>query len=131
MSNGKEVTDSTFNIMQNGTDFEVGLTGYSGNAGNQTTLVLDWPNDSNKIAIVYVDTHYDEFKYVNSHNLFYSVVDRKGNKGLGKVIEKNNKVFTHIMSPSQLTACRHANGKRLVDCKKSVFTDTKFKIFIN
>jgi len=130
-SNGREITDSTLNIMDNGAGLEVGLTGYKGNAGNQATLVLDWPNDTNKLAVIYSDTYYEEYKYVCSYNLFYSVIDKKGNNGLGKVIEKNNKVFSHTLSPSHLTACRHANGKDWWIVKQSIYTDTIFKFLLS
>lgn len=130
-SNGREIMDSTLNIMENGTGLEVGLKGYWGNALPQTTLVLEWPNDTNKLAIIYSDSQYEEYKYVCSYNLFYSVIDKRGNNGLGNVTEKNNNIFCHTLSPSHLTACRHANGKDWWIVKNSIYNDTIYKFLFS
>ncbi len=130
VSNGREVVDSSQKVIVNGTEFEVGLQGYSGNAGNQTTLVLDWPDDSNRIAMVYVDTKAGTNPTIFSEKLLYSVIQKDVTTSKWVVFSKNNVALQKKMSPSQLTACRHGNGRDWWIVKQSVYTDTIFKFLL-
>jgi len=110
-TNGRYILDSTFTLMQNGDDLEVGLTGYDGNAGNQSIVAMQMPSDTSKIILVYSDTRVDTLPYPYSSGLFYSIIDMKLNNGKGKVIEKNIQAYSGIMFASPIGAVRHANGR--------------------
>ena len=43
--------------------------------------------------------------------LYYSIIDKEGNFGLGEVIDKNHIYYKGIFRGGGMTACKHANGR--------------------
>ncbi len=110
-TNGGYILDTTFTLMQNGGDLELGLTGYDGNVSNQSIVGMQMPADTSKIILIYTDTQVDTCPYPFSRGLFYAVIDMKKNNGKGAVVEKNKLAYDKRMFASQLAAVRHANGR--------------------
>ncbi len=112
ISNGTEVLDSTFHIMENGTGIIAGDNSVGGTIDINSMLALEYPNDSNKVILVYGEYKInDTFWTAYNRNLYYSIVDLTLNNGRGKITQKNILFYSGLISSGHLTACRHANGK--------------------
>lgn len=118
-SNGCAIQDRSGQIMMNGEDINPGPSHESSCdgglnfyiAGRQALLSLPDPNDT----LLYYVFHttiviVPEPLAVITDALYYSLIDMRGNNGLGEVIEKNQVIISDTIAYGQLTAVRHANG---------------------
>ncbi len=124
-TNGCEIHDASFNLMENGHDINAGAVhdyvcyppritpGYT--AGPQSCMAVPMPGSDRYYYLFHIA---NEYPPGSSYGVFcilhYSKIDMYGNGGLGAVIEKNVRIidysndFTPIMN---LTAVRHTNGQ--------------------
>ncbi len=115
-SNGCWIMDATGDTMQNGGGLNPG-TFANGNCSSVlgmpmsgANIIIPFPGDSNKYVLFHQVGN--SVNYLNSTEVFYTVVDMTLNSGLGGVIpgKKNVVAFTGNISWG-LAACKHANGK--------------------
>ena len=54
----------------------------------------------------------DTLQYTRPGHIYYSLIDKEANNGLGAVIEKDVPIISrHILREGGITACKHANGR--------------------
>jgi Secretion system C-terminal sorting domain len=115
-SNGCWIMDASGDTMQNGGGLNPGTfaNGYCSNVSglpmSGANIIIPFPGDSNKFVLFHQVGN--SVNYLNSTEVFYTVVDMTLNSGLGGVIpgKKNVVAFTGNISWG-LAACKHANGK--------------------
>ncbi len=114
-ANACSIANSNHEIMENSEGINPGQIheSYCDNgyvAGTQGCLILPKPNDSN-IYYLFHKHIINTSSGVYTDALLYSTVDISLNNGLGRVIEKNQPLVETVITYSQLTAVKHANGK--------------------
>ncbi len=114
-SNGCWIMDASGDTLQNGGGLNPG-TFANGNCSSVlgmpmsgANIIIPFPGDSNKFVLFHQVGN--SINYLNSTEVFYTVVDMTLNGGLGGVIpgKKNVVAFTGNISWG-LAACKHANG---------------------
>lgn len=108
-SNGIYIEDSSYGIMENGLDLhdwsDIGLTIPQG------VLALPIPEDDQKSILLNVEKGYIPGWSLEVIGLYYSIIDKNGNNGLGEVIEKLEPLIIDTLEYGKLTATKHANGR--------------------
>jgi hypothetical protein len=75
----------------------------------QSTLFLPKPGNNRLYFLIHYS--YDILNDTRPGTLYYSIIDKQGNFGLGEAVQKN-KIFTNgAFRGGGITACRHANGR--------------------
>ena len=106
--------------MENGDSLNYGTNTFSGQYNNgyynsiQGALILPIPESKDLYHIFHipVQTVVESGSYYQiGAYLYYSTVDMSKNGGLGKVIRKNQIIVNDSIGSSNITACRHANGR--------------------
>lgn len=117
-SNGCWIMDASGDTMQNGGGLNPGIwadsycsntTGLPNIGGN---LIIPYPGDSAKFILFHqIGNFSPTIPYMNSPEVFYSVIDMNLNSGLGGVVsgQKNLVAFYDTLSWG-MAACKHANG---------------------
>jgi hypothetical protein len=119
---GMDLFDKNFQLMDNGDSLTPpkiygAFLGYS--RSPQASIILPMENKKYYVFTPTVSDTYYQNVWLNKPALnwnfdllLYHVVDMNANGGLGKVIEKKKPLLQNTpMKKSQMTACRHANGK--------------------
>ena len=119
---GMDLFDKNFQLMDNGDSLTPpkiyeAFFGYS--KSPQASIILPMENKKYYVVTPTVSDTYYQNVWLNKPALnwnfdllLYHVVDMNANGGLGKVIEKKKPLLQNTpMKKSQMTACRHANGK--------------------
>lgn len=105
--NGEWISDATNDTMLNGASLVPGSGG--GLLAPNACLIIPYPGDSNKFAIIH-----HTFKLIGPYykvtNLLLTVVDMTLNGGLGGVILKSDTIINDTLN-SGIAACKHANGR--------------------
>lgn len=114
MTNGIFVGDSTGNDLQGDTGLSPChyTTQYENEGLNIEQAVLFIPKPGN--SRYYYLFHYSADDTVNigrPATLYYSIIDKEGNGGLGSVIRENVVFCTGHFRGGGMTACKHANGR--------------------
>ncbi len=121
-SNGCDIRDFTYEIMQNGDSINLGIvqdyyceTGFSSPV-LQGGICLPLPQSSNRYYLFNLDLDiipYDTTHALDPKRLYYHVIDMDMNNGLGAVVQKNSIAIEDSLSLArgQLQAVRHANGR--------------------
>ena len=102
--NGRKIFDRNFNLMQNGDSLK-------GNPSCIQILAIPFPNSDSLYYVFHLgglgsDPIYDDNP--EQKGIWYSIVNIKGNLGLGEVISKNN--YLDSLATERISAVRHANG---------------------
>jgi Secretion system C-terminal sorting domain/WD40-like Beta Propeller Repeat len=113
-SNGCWIMDASGDTMLNGSGLNPGsfassyCSSTSGLPMSHANLFIPYPGDTNKVILF----HQVGDVGLNSNKLYYTIIERTLNGGLGGVIvnQKNQIAFTGTLSWG-LTACKHANGR--------------------
>ena len=119
---GMDLFDKSYQLIDNG-DSIVPSSVYEAFLGytksSQASIILPMDNKKYYVITPTVSNLYYQNVWLNKPALnwnfdllLYHVVDMNANGGLGKVIEKKKPLLQNTpMKKSQMTACRHANGK--------------------
>ena len=113
--NGEYVADKNDQKMPNGDSLNIawGAYGY-GYPVPQGIIILQQPDTQNIYYIFHICIEFNPVWSTTQikGSLWYSVVDMTLNNGLGDVVIKNQRIIDGGLIPySNLTACKHANGK--------------------
>ncbi len=76
----------------------------------QACLFLVKPGDSRYFYLIHFS---GDTSGPRPGTLYYSLIDKNANFGLGEVLQKNVIVYKDIFRPGGISACKHANGR---DC---------------
>ncbi len=95
-TDGMTVWDSTHQVMGDGTGIKGSYLSYS--------VILRMPNSDSLYYIFTTPVH----NSLNPDTAFYSIVDMSQNGGLGRVISKNNYLYSPVVT--KITAVTHDNG---------------------
>jgi hypothetical protein len=137
-SNGCWIMDASGDTMQNGGDLNPGswadsycssTTGLPNIGGN---LIIPFPGYSTRFILFHQIGNFSiTFPYLNSPEIFYTVVDMNLNGGLGGVIvgQKNLIAFSDTLSWG-LAACKHANGRDWWVTAIRDYSNTIFKLLV-
>lgn len=116
-TNGCWIMDATGDTMQNGSGLNPGLytdsycSNTSGIPYSHADLFIPYPGDSNKYVLFHQTGDFDAPASLPSR-LYYTIIDKTLNGGLGGVIagQKNVVAFQDTLSVG-IAACKHANGR--------------------
>lgn len=119
---GMDLFDKDFQIMDNGdslTPSKIYEAFFGYGKSPQASIILPMENKKYFVVTPTVSDIYYQNVWLNKPALnwnfdllLYHVVDMNANNGLGKVVEKKKTLLQNTpMKKSQMTACRHANGK--------------------
>ncbi|MCX6199483.1 MAG: T9SS type A sorting domain-containing protein, partial [Bacteroidetes bacterium] len=75
----------------------------------QAALFLPKPDNSRYYYLFHFTN--DTLSDTRPGTLFYSVIDKESNFGLGEVMQKNIPLYNGIFREGGMTACKHANGR--------------------
>lgn len=112
-SNGENLYNRNFQIVQNGGDFYPNGGWESGYPGMQGFMLLRHPGKSNEVVHIYGDIFLTEndSAWNVGYNLRYAIADMNANNGLGKVTQRNLEVSQDTCMFTNMTAVRHGNGR--------------------
>jgi|JI10StandDraft_1071094.scaffolds.fasta_scaffold10179_5 hypothetical protein len=114
-SNGIFIADASHDTMLNGSSISIGsFSNWFVNDGipaPQAVLIIPDPGDTNKYYMFYQTFTANVNGYWQPPALFYCIVDITQNGGLGAVIQKNLPLVLDTLIASELTACKHGNGR--------------------
>lgn len=112
-SNGFSIYDKYGHLVENGDS--ISPCAYSNNNSAQlpiTQCVLFIPMPDNDSLYYLFHYSYDTLQNTRPNKFYYSLLNAKANNGLGKVIDKNNVIYSGaIFSGCRMTATKHANGR--------------------
>jgi gliding motility-associated-like protein len=98
----------------------------------QNCLILKKPESDSLYYVIIFDFADNCIAGLNTACVLqYAEIDMSQNNGLGKVISTNNKLLETPISGSNLTACRHANGRDWWIVKKEWETNKWFKFLLS
>ncbi len=115
-TNGKNLFNRAFEIMEGGVNFYPNAEFPSGVSYIQGYTLLPYPDGYNKVAYIYgtpkvVEAPVPGGYTVGYINLKYAIADLNQNGGLGLVTQRDITVSTDTLMPTQFTAIRHGNGR--------------------
>ena len=117
-SNGLRVFNRNGHVMPNGSGIDSGFysttyaTSGSFNPLFKGVVSVPFPNDTNKFYLFYLNMHWLVDGDYIPEKLYYLVLDRTLNGGLGDVIEKEKVVLKgDSLDRGSLFAIKHSNGK--------------------
>ena len=116
ISNGENLYNADYDIMDNGADFYPNSDYFYGFPFIQGFLLLPLPGSPEKAVHLYgrIKTVFPPppntatLGYIETR---YSIADMSLNNGLGKVVQRDLLACTDTLFPSQITATRHGNGR--------------------
>ena len=130
-TNGIYISDATGDTMQNGSGLNpsVYTSWYpDGLPPPQMNMIIPDPGNPD-LYYLFHTTVDDPFSALLTRYLYYSIVDMSQNSGLGAVTTKNQILITDSLSTSNLTACKHANGRDWWLIKHKAFS-TLYYLFL-
>jgi gliding motility-associated-like protein len=133
-TNGYAVFNKKHKVMEGGDSITFSSVARSNKALGffQNCLVLRKPeSDSLYYIIIFDFVDGCSAGFNTACVLQYAEIDMSQNNGLGKVISTNNKLLETPISGSNLTACRHANGREWWIVKKEWQTNKWFKFLLS
>lgn len=111
-SNGINLYDKHGDILENGDSLNpcpYTEQNQDGLAIQQAALFLPQPGNSRYYYLFHFSN--DTLGNARPGTLYYSVIDKEGNRGLGEVIKKNVVFAKGKFRGGGMTACKHANGR--------------------
>ncbi|NLJ08593.1 MAG: hypothetical protein GX437_13105, partial [Sphingobacteriales bacterium] len=117
-TNGATIWNRNNDTMKNGDS----LFFYPGSV--QGALIIPYPGDTNLYFLFTLRYCHIGCSYLYNNNigLYYHLIDKRGNNGLGEVISKNNQLFPKVTS-GKLTAVKHANNEAIWVISHKLYTD--------
>ena len=117
--NGWGIQDKEFGIMDNSDSLSLGMIPNlyinAGGPFTQGSLSLPAQKDTNQFLLLYWDfevyIYAPDSPYAAPYHLYMVKIDKSGNSGLGKVIEKNIVLVSDTLANAGITATKHANGR--------------------
>ena len=96
---------------------------------NQAALFIPQPGNNRYYYLFHFSN--DDANSDRPATIYYSLIDKQGNNGLGAVIEKNVPVLhATILRGGGMTACKHANGRDYWLIMGASKVDTFYKFLI-
>ena len=136
VTNGIAIYDKNGDTLQNGTGINpCSYTDQYTCCGLniiQAALFIPQPGNTRYYYLFHFSN--DDANSDRPATIYYTLIDKQGNNGLGTVIEKNIPVFhTTILRGGGMTACKHANGRDywLIMAASTINTFYKFLITPN
>lgn len=112
-TNGIYINDKNGDTLLNGTGLSpcAFTTAYEGLGLtiNEATLFLPQPGNSRFYLLFHFSN--DTLDNARPGTLYYSIIDKEGNNGLGEVTDKNIVFAKGVFRGGGMTACKHANGR--------------------
>jgi hypothetical protein len=125
-TNGCEIHDASFQLMENGHGINPGpvhdsvcyspprhTPGYT--AGPQSCMAVPMPGSDRYYYLFHIAKEFiPDVLFPRNCIMYFTKIDMQGNGGLGAVVEKNTQIFSHPPNDIQidnLTATKHANGQ--------------------
>lgn len=125
--NGFRLYDSSRKKMLNGDSIWYEtlpyLYGYSDDDLPQGGMFLPWPGRPDSILLFYIsqgNCDWPDWLDLCSLNLYYALIEKSGNNGLGKVTERRVEIISDSIQYGQVNAVKHANGQDwwIIVCEK-------------
>ncbi|MFN8332588.1 MAG: hypothetical protein U0T81_15460 [Saprospiraceae bacterium] len=117
-TNGCKILNANCELMLNGDSINPGhlWESYDGEYYplQNGTLFLPHPADTNLYYLLHKGTSIVKVGnggYLLPDVIYYSLIDRRLDGGLGAVTQKNEVLIRDSLNESQMAACRHANGR--------------------
>jgi hypothetical protein len=115
-SNAVDINNRNHTILKGSLDFNsstyIDKQKKWGSNNPQTILTLPSPKDTNLYYVICQQIIWNSVKGdIQSIGLNYSIIDEKGDNGLGEMVKKNNIILEDTLNSENLTAVRHANGR--------------------
>lgn len=114
-TNGVFIADASNDTMQNGDGLSTGSFGNQfvnfGLPVPQAALILQNPGDTNIYYLFYTTFTLNINGYWQPQALYNCIIDMTLNGGLGGVVQKHLPLIQDTLIASELTACKHANGR--------------------
>ncbi len=115
-TNGVYIANSLNDTMLNGAGLNPApYTSQNSNYGlrvKQGNLILPMPGNQSKYYLfhetMYLDSTINDYRPLE---LFYSIIDMSLDSNRGKVIQKNNLLFSDTLTIGSITGCKNANGR--------------------
>lgn len=114
-TSGCDVITSEHTVMENGENLSPGNIHYQycddagwGYLSYQGILGLPWPDKPGQYLLMH--NRFFSLSHLDTFDILTTVIDMNANDGLGKVIDKNQFLFTGDLNHS-FTTIRHANGR--------------------
>ena len=113
-TNGIYITDKNGDTLQNGAGINPCpyTDAWTGNGLNipQAALFIPKPGDSHHYYLFHFSN--DTLGETRPGTMYYSLIDKDANGGLGSVVSRNNPILQNvILREGGMTACKHANGR--------------------
>ncbi|MDB5283728.1 MAG: hypothetical protein JWO06_2803 [Bacteroidota bacterium] len=112
-TNGIFISDKNGDTLSNGTGLSPCpyTTQYEINGLNipQAALFIPMPGNNQYFYLFHFSN--DTLNDGRPGTLYYSIIDKMGNGGLGEVVQKNVVYYKGIFRAGGMTACKHANGR--------------------
>jgi hypothetical protein len=117
-TNGGRVNNRNHQPMDNGDSllYNAFWQDYMGAHGdipiNQGALILPYPGHPNQYILINETVGcYPDMTDASPRELYYHVIDMSANNGLGRVVERDNKILRDSLVAGQIQAVKHSNGK--------------------
>jgi hypothetical protein len=111
-SNGKNIYNRNWKIMENGLDFYPNSAYPNGFTFSQSYLLLPFPGHSTKIIYIYGKPDFvNNGSTIGYVHFNYAIIDMELNNGLGRVVERGLTVESDTLTVGCVNAVRHGNGR--------------------
>ena len=137
-SNGLRVFNRNGHVMPNGSGIDSGhysttyATSGSYNPLMKGVVSIPFPNDTNKFYLFYLNMEWSVDGGYSPEKLYYLVVDRTLNGGLGDVTVKEQVVISgDTLNSDDLFAIKHGNGKDWWVIVRKYKSDKYYKVLVD
>ena len=113
-SNGVDIQNNQHEIIENGMELLDYMFYPAGLVTPQGSLILPVPDQYNQYFFLTTEAIFFDYQGIFAggvHPILISRIDMNENNDLGKVIKRNTLLNTDTLSPGQIVATRHANGR--------------------
>ncbi|MFT4759456.1 MAG: hypothetical protein ACI9LN_001420 [Saprospiraceae bacterium] len=113
-TDGTYIANAVDELMENGDSINPGPIAYELTGGGytlpQSAFYLLAPNHPNLVYLFHLKIDYHQTLGLQISTLYYTLIDREANNGLGKVVVKNQELLNDEFLGT-LSAVKHANGR--------------------
>lgn len=116
-TNGIAIANASNDTMLNGNNLSPGAfsnqVSYDGSPAWQSIIIIPDPGDSNQYYVFHqlIEMIPSQFSFEVATKLLFSKVNILLDSGRGAVTQKNQPIISDTLVSSELTACKHANGR--------------------
>lgn len=110
------------------------LYGYSDDDLPQGGMFLPWPDHPDSILLFYTSQGNAAWPIsvdLASLNLFYALIRKSGNNGMGAVVERRIEVINDTIQYGRLSATKHANGRDWWILINEVFSNRFYRLLLD